>query len=476
MSDITPVQQAVVASQDTSITLRDVVYIVFRRRWIVVAITVPIMIIASLGLFRQEGSFVASCKVLMELRGIQDSRWNPSTAHIDEDRELSTFEHMAMSIPVATIAAEQIQDSLRTLIRRDPNLDGLGRKRKLIKYIQENLDVSVMGESNIFDIQFGSPNVDFSLLAVEAVRDAFMHYSVFAVKNSRAVEYYEEQIHVVRGQIDSLLALRAAIHQETGYVSLEDDLRYETGQLAMLRKEHFDAIADRTYLEAKVRQLRQARRENPGFFPVSEKEMESLPLNSAKQRVDRYRDELNTMLSTYPESSVQIQRQREKVERAEEILQTALDDYLRGFEVLLQAAVQLENVRREQIAEMEASLQGAPDAYHRISLVDTELSTKSQLLESMQVKSGEVRLNEMADERVSRLIKLTEPEIVMVGTGGKMFAYFALVSVFGFLFSIVVAFAIDRQDHRLYTPRSVEEHLEVPILGVISDIKSEIKS
>ena len=81
MSDIQPNNQPVMVRRETSITLRDVVYIMFRRRWIIAAITTPILIIASLGLFRQEGSYLASCQVLMELRGAQATRWNPATAH-----------------------------------------------------------------------------------------------------------------------------------------------------------------------------------------------------------------------------------------------------------------------------------------------------------------------------------------------------------------------------------------------------------
>jgi uncharacterized protein involved in exopolysaccharide biosynthesis len=222
--------------------------------------------------------------------------------------------------------------------------------------------------------------------------------------------------------------------------------------------------------------FKEALAEDPDFFPVSDRGLESGPVMDAKKRVDENRSKLNELLTDHTENSVEVLRQRELLAQVEDMYRGALADFLRGFEVELASAQQKEATIKSQIAEVRRSLEGAPDIYRRASLIDTELSAKRALLEDLQVKSGEVRLNEMADERVSRIVRLTEAEVKMVVTGGRMVAYFAIISIFGFLFSIIVAIAVDRQDRKIYSAQVIEEYLEVPVLGVVSEARSKKSS
>ena len=93
-----------VGARGHALGLRDVVYVIFRRRLVIAAVALPIIMVASLGLFKNTGSFVAACQILLDLQSPEAPRWN-TRAYVDYDRSLSTYMHMAMSVPVARMAA-----------------------------------------------------------------------------------------------------------------------------------------------------------------------------------------------------------------------------------------------------------------------------------------------------------------------------------------------------------------------------------
>jgi uncharacterized protein involved in exopolysaccharide biosynthesis len=181
------------------------------------------------------------------------------------------------------------------------------------------------------------------------------------------------------------------------------------------------------------------------------------------------------MRTEFPEESPKVQRQLQLIAETRALLLDAIDDYITAYESDIDALRQREETLLAQIDGLEKTIDEVPGVYQHVSLIDMELQAKNKLIEDLQIKAGEVRLNAMADERVSRIIKLTDPEIERVVTGGRMLAYFVLVSLFGFLFSIVVAFAVDRQDHKIYHPSNIEQYLEVPVLGVVTDAKRQIR-
>ena len=67
-----------VARVNTGITLRDIVFVLFRRRWIVLAIALPIILVGGFGLSRQTGTFTASSRVVMELVRVDSTQMEHS--------------------------------------------------------------------------------------------------------------------------------------------------------------------------------------------------------------------------------------------------------------------------------------------------------------------------------------------------------------------------------------------------------------
>jgi uncharacterized protein involved in exopolysaccharide biosynthesis len=452
-------------------SLRQVVFVLFRRRWIIMCVSLPIMLVGVLGLLGHTRTFTASCKVLLELQSPDQPRWDTRGSSIDFDRELSTYRHMAMSVPVAQMAADRLADSLNVIVRMDPSFSELRKRDNLVEFLLDHMDVSTIGDSNLLDIQFGSIHPNMALMGARACRDAFMDYAVSAGKRRESVGYYREQIRDVAGEIDSLLAIRSGVLQEAGYSSIQDDFRYEAGQVTELEDDYYKEVTARKTLESKIASLKASLAEDPRFFPMGEREGDTGTLIYLKNIVSKHEDKLNELRALHPEDSVPVQRQREVLERAIENLRAEVEVYIESLEIDLAAARAKEASLLGMIDSFKEVTWKAPAVYQRVTLLDTEINTRRSLLEDLQVKMGEVRLSAQADKRISSMLALTDPELVKVFAGGQPLIYFGLVCFFALSLGIVVGFIAENLDHRIYNRRQAEQYLRLRVFGTVSEVR-----
>jgi uncharacterized protein involved in exopolysaccharide biosynthesis len=468
MLGIAPDSNVPIKVGTSAISLRDIVFMLFRRRWIVLAVSVPIIVVGGMSLFQQTGSYTAACRVLVELSKVDLPRWNTAGRNIDYDRELSTMFNIAMSIPVADMAATTLRDSIPVLRELMPQRTDLDKIAVLREFLLERLDVSAVGESNILEFRFSSAKPRISLMAVGAMRDAFVNYQVHSRKNLKAIAYYNEQLQAVQGQVDSLLIARSRILTETGYFSIIDQMRNEIGQMAEIQSKLLETTANRRTLEMEFKTLKSLLNGDPLAFPIGMDESRSSTLVYWRNQVSKHQDTLNSILSIHTDDSIPARRQRSIVERALERLHLEEVAYVESVGLQLRSALGREQTLRDQVETLRLANARGPEAESRISRVDVEMESLRSLLRDIQGKLGEVRLNQMADERVSSVTSLTDPEMVLSLSGGKTMVYFSMIAFFAIALGIVVALILESMDHRIYHPKDIEENLKLPVFASVT--------
>lgn len=450
------------------LSFRDIIFTLYRRKWIVLALALPIIVVGGFSLLRQSGSYTAAARILVELNEVEQPRWNTRPGNVDYDRELSTLFTIAMSVPVVESAAESLQDSIPVIMELIPNRAELDQPGELMGFLFDKMDVSVVGESSILEFQFNSISPRVSLMVVGALRDAFVEYYTYRRRDGSAIAYYTDQINLVRAEVDSFLALRTMAMEESGYSSLTDELRYDTGQLAELENELFDAITVARSLDAEYTNLKKYLDRDPREFPMGADESRSHVLVNWRNIVNKHEDELNNILSVHTPNSIPAKRQRELLERSMANLAQHERNYVESLHLQLLTAQEREESLRLLTQGLEEKNRRGPAAYQRISMLDTEISSMRVLLQSLQGKRGEVRLSEMADERISNLVNLSEPEIREVISGGRTVIYLTLLSILALSLGIVAAFLMETMDHRVFAPKDIEEHLQLPVFASIT--------
>ena len=97
-----------------------------------------------------------------------------------------------------------------------------------------------------------------------------------------------------------------------------------------------------------------------------------------------------------------------------------------------------------------------------------QAQTQLDLLESLHLKRGEVRLKAESDQRVSSVVSLNDPSINFDVAGSKKIIFLMISGILGLVLGSVAALLVDAQDHRIHDRRQAEQYLELPVLGAIS--------
>jgi uncharacterized protein involved in exopolysaccharide biosynthesis len=455
----------------SSLSLRDIVVTLYRRKWVILAIALPIILVGGLAIFSQSSSYLATARVLVELTNVDQPRWNVTRNYIDYDRELSTMFNIAMSISVAELAAEILEDSIPVIQNLDPVFQEIHTQDDLTALLMGSTTVKVVGESRILEFQVHSAHPRLSMMGVGAMRNAFAKYENQGKKNSQSIAYYQEQIGIVRSQVDSLLSKRSHILQRTGYSEMKEEMRVEAGSLIEAEYKLMEARSERMEIEIQYKGLLAAIQDDPRSFPMGQDESRSSSLVYWRRIVIEHEDTLNELMAVHTLNSIPVVQQQELLKTSIANLQREGEAYTEGVRIKLEGLRSRETMIEELIISYEKRRSEAPDAFYQISMIDAETESMRDLMKSLQGKLGEVRIALQADERVSSIIFLTQPKLMPMLSGGASIMYFLMMAFFAFALGIVVAFVLDLLDHRITTPRDIEEYLHLPIFASIPRTK-----
>ncbi len=451
---------APLASRSRNYDFKELLSIIIRRRWIILAITLPIILAALVGTLRTTNSVTASTLVMVEPRQPE----NPTLGgvFINDDVVMSTAAQLAMSIPVAQRAAAAVIDSVRSLAESDLALSNLHDESDLMSAMLEGVDCRQRAESNILQITYSHPNARFCLLVVGALTGAFIDYNIERRQNPRAIGYYSDQIRSVQSEVDSLMTIRARVLDSAGISSFTDNPTSSVNQIRFLEQEYFRARSRRIGTEGKLIRLRRLLREDPDFVPKDDN------LRGLKATYEARLARMAELRTRYNEGTPQIQHQQELIDSARRDLDRGRRDHASWLELQLEEARGIENSLRESVERQSDSLEDFPETARVVDSLNLQIKARQDLLESLQFKRGEVRLKSDSDMRISNIVPINEPSIESVVAGSKKFLYMGLAVFFGLALGLICALLIDSQDHRIYGPRQVEQNLDVPVLGAVS--------
>jgi uncharacterized protein involved in exopolysaccharide biosynthesis len=265
--------------------------------------------------------------------------------------------------------------------------------------------------------------------------------------------------------VDSLLALRQAIALEAGLSDPETDGRNTSNLKSALQTTRYDLESKIAFRESQLNQLRAAARSSADFIPM---DTPSVNLANQRGRLSEAESELARLRALHPDSSPPVVRKVQQVEVLEASLQEMVADYVRVLEMEVSSLRNQLAVVNQQIADVEEDARQLPYVERRLTLIDTQVDAKSQVLKDFQLKLGEVMLNAKADERVNRLLKVTDPEIEAVVSPLRRYVYMVLVAVAGLVCAILVALLLDRTDNRIYNLAHLNETVDAPVLGAVT--------
>jgi len=302
---------------------------------------------------------------------------------------------------------------------------------------------------------------------VGATTKAFIEYNVESQRNLSAIDYYSEQISAVHAEIDSLMEARVKIYNKAGLNGFKVHNSAGIQQMRNLEVSYYKIRAQREGLEKRYNMIVKAIEESPEYMP-NMRTGENPNLVRANAILSEGIEDLDQLRIQHPDSSRFVRRQMEYVEDLRGNFERERESFVQDLRISLESMRQEEESQYLALKSYEAGILAYPEWERQLHSLDMRIDTHQDLLESLQMKLGEVRLKGESDQRISNITALNTPTIGVTVGGSKKLIYLVLASVLGVVLGLVVALLVDAQDHRIFDRRQAEQVLEVPVLGSIS--------
>lgn len=447
-------------------SLRDLLVVLYRRRVLVLGIAGPIVAMGIYGALVTVAHYTASSEIRIEARSIEEPAFQQRP--VEYEIIMSGAAQVAQSIPVADKAVAAVWDSLPAYAQRVESLQKIRDRHELRDVILSGVQGSQIGESNLLRITYQHEDPAFALLVVGAVTKAFIAYNIEKGRNSSAIEYYDDQISKAEAEIDTLLAKRVAVFAKSGLSAFEVNTESGIQNMRGLEASYYKAKSNRLGAQDRYNGVVAAIEADVDYMPSLSTAGQNANIIDARASYDKAVLALAQLRMTYQESSPHIQRQLEYVNETRRIFHGIRADFVRDLKINVDIALAEEQSLEQSLGQYRAGIEQYPALQRELYSIDLQVEARRELLKSLQTKRGEVRLKVQGDERISNIIPLNAPTLMMGVSSSKKFLYLALASLFAVVLSVLVAFAVDAQDHRIFDRRQAEDLLELPVLGAIS--------
>jgi polysaccharide chain length determinant protein (PEP-CTERM system associated) len=451
------------------LTLRDLVEVLLRRRYVIVAVFVACLVGAVGASFLLPPRYRATATVVLDRGGGTPSLF-PELAAVSAQTYLDTLAEVARSRSVAERAVRLLGAS--TDEAEDP-----------VERLQRDLKVTRVRGADMIRLEVTDRRPEEAARRAQAVTDAFLAFLLEGRRTqARATrEFIEQQLGKVsqdlRAAEDALLRFKLA----HGEVSLPEETRVRLQKLAELEAQLVAAQTERRAAEAQrdraSEELRRRDQVTPSTWVTS-------PLvQTLRQQLANLEIQLAGLLEKFTERHPEVVATRAQIAQTQRRLEEELRRSLLAqtytvdpvYQGLVQQAVSAEvaaatlrareEALRQAARRWSGELRGLPPRELALARLQRQQKVAETVYLMLAQKYHEARIAEASVVPDLRLVdRARPPERPVFPRRGLTAALGALV---GALAGVAAAFGADRLDFRFHRPDEAEQLLGLPLLAVV---------
>ncbi len=435
---------------------RDLVFIVFKRKFPLLGLLLLGAVILAYGAATGEPEYEATARVFVKRQPMGYQMPAESQAVL---RRVEVVNSEIQIITSAAVASAVV-DSL-----------GLahGAERTLaIHRLQKRIKAESPAESDIIDIRYRDKDPELAASVVNAALDAYLDTRRSVTYNSQALEFLNHQAGVVRAELDSIADQIAELGGEHWQLSVGRRSEQQMGLGDRLLNE---LITLDTRIASREEELDMVQTWLAGgdFAHIPTYDIYDMPtVMEAKRLLLNVQESLADARSRYTPDHPELLRLERQVDESARVLRTEVE--------------QAHMRQRAQVEEWKASRRAAFDKYQElqsqnpgiaqddvaIRILEHELSIRADLYAVIMDRREQYRITAATDPSllnvgvVSRAVVPAEPAAQAV----NMRFVFGLFTIF---FGVMLIMALERMDHTLERPEDVERSLGVKVLAWIPE-------
>jgi uncharacterized protein involved in exopolysaccharide biosynthesis len=457
-------------------TSRDMLAMVFRRRWVILSIFAAMLAMGVSASLRTTSEYQAVAKVLIR-RAEASSFQRTREPYLGLEEEMNTEIEIIRSTAVLERALGTIEKEVADLSDDEkaalfpPEEEGVPFTLPTTKWIEKALQAEPVEQSNVITIRFRHENATTARMLADALANAYVIERIAVRRNPMLESFFNDRTEGLR---DRLLDLRQELGQlqiEAGIYDQEWQQRLNLGTLDQLRTDLVTARVRRETLEGQLQTIRARLTTNPDVLvPVTEFE-DGRPFQELRTKLIDKRTQLAELKARFLPDHPKVQQAEEFVALVEQDLRGEIETQISMREGEIEALRAHEQALERAVRDMIEEMNRIPRYSPMIRQIEREITNTSDLYELVGTKMVDTQITETEDQRMvnAKVLSPATVSLSFVQERKSLFALFA--ALLGLSLGLGLAFLLEGLDHSMRTPDDVEMHLGVPLLGSIPELK-----
>lgn len=487
-------------------SLRDFLYIVFKRKSQIMVFFCSTVFVVTLFTFLSKPTYEARSQILVKVG--RENVYVPARGNVNPVVRVDREEQLNSEIEIfkgRSLAEEVVKAIGPTIIYRDLRVKESGPRgaaananpqemlvNKATLSLQEALEVKEIKKSNIIEVNFKHHDPQMAATVVNDLVKFFLDRHLEVHKNPHSYKFFKEQSQTYKERLkkteDRLQALKAEYdvtsltEEQSLYLTQEAKLKEDLNRTIVQEAETRNRIIQiRQQLAATSETITQGREvvTNPYLINTLEARLVELELKES-DLIGKYTDQ-NRLVRNVREE-IRIVRKKLKEQEGKDYGKTLFGPntiYQRLQEELFQNEADLTAFRAKKITQ-SAQLADYRNKIGKLNQIEMELTQLQNQLDVDQenyrlylTKFEESRISNAMDAEKIANVSVLEPAIPpLKPVSPKVRLNLALGVFLGMFGGLFLAFLMEYLDDSLDKPEDVEQHLNLPVLVSMPELKS----
>ena len=438
-------------------TLRDLVAVVFRQKWVILtvfAVTMLSILVLNLG---TATTYESSSKLRVE-RGRRENTLNPSPRILPWSEEISSEIETVRSYPVAHRAQEILDLWYRE-----------GKISRAIRLNRGGVGAGVLGESNVINVAYESQDASVCRPSTDAITTAYAEFRRQSQSFPAAASFFEVEIETVSNELAEAQTEKEAY---LGRLGPTGSSARQSSVSVLLQDADLKIMNQRYEVNLLRQQVATARSlletgeiESPYFTELGN--ANTITINNLRRQLMDNRLQRDQLAATLTDH-------HPKFRSAEQAFQSAhamLEQEIRSTVDLLAARLR---EGEAGLRDLEAQRDPLRTELTLFPQVEVELARRDNQIYLIQEKLKDLREKQLLTQvneatAPDYTVTILSPAGAPVAKNTRDYVRMALAPLMSVVVGLLLAFFLDSLDHSLRGPADVEEHLGLPVLAALPE-------
>jgi uncharacterized protein involved in exopolysaccharide biosynthesis len=448
---------------DRSTSLRHFLTVVFKRIWIIVAITVLTLAVGSIKIFSTPDFYQAQSKLLLErdpelekallLRVSSTGRSGEASYSYTQESEIMTSRPVIESV-VRSLELYDYQDTTiyETSQQRDIAM------QTAVERVSRSLTIAPSPDPNIIKVRYKSVDPILSADLVNELVNRYIEYRFKIFSDDQSIAFLDRQIDETAARLNDLQQKRAEFQSDGTLYSPERE-----GDLLFTKLKDYENRADAIRLERIAKESRlqalQSLIESSSYeeLPAIDMGDDNVSLGSMLDLKDQLRTleyERDRLLQKYTDSYIEVQDKNTEIEALRQRINDGILEFVSVLESSISALTNEERTLRRSANGIRAQIRGLSGKELELQKLSRGITENEELYSVLLKQREEARLSRSKKEMVVR-VKILSPAVPpLQPIQTNRLIKLVMVFFFSLFAGVSLAFFVDFFDHSFSTTLS----------------------